>query len=64
MGKVGNLGLSTSSSPIESPRGRDGSLREVLVGMLALAVALVAVAISGAAPGTDADVELHAVREQ
>ena len=59
MGKVGNLTrLVDVVEPDQSARGRDGrSLRMVLVGMLALAVALVAVAISGAAPGTDADVK-------
>jgi uncharacterized repeat protein (TIGR01451 family) len=59
MRKVGNLTrLVDVVEPDQAARGRDGrSLRMVLVGMFALAVALVAVAISGAAPGTDADVK-------
>ncbi|HSF61944.1 MAG TPA: hypothetical protein VLA69_09635, partial [Gaiellaceae bacterium] len=40
-----------------APRSGGRSLRMVLVGMVVLAVALVAVAISGAAPGTDASVK-------
>ncbi|HEU5264215.1 MAG TPA: hypothetical protein VFU34_06225, partial [Gaiellaceae bacterium] len=59
MGKVGNL---TRLVDVVEPKGwapRSGgrSLRMVLVGMAVLAVALVAVAISGAAPGTDASVK-------
>ena len=59
MGKVGNLTrLVDVVEPDRSARGGDGrSLRMVLVGMVALAIGLIAVAISGAAPGTDADVK-------
>src|SRR3990172_163867 len=59
MGKVGNLTrLVDVVEPNQSGHIRDRrSLRVVLVGMVALVIALVAVAISGAAAPTDASVK-------
>jgi len=59
MGKVGNLTrLVDVVEPDSLTHRRDGrSLRMVLVGMVAIAIGLFAVAVSGAAPPTEADVK-------